>query len=244
MDKLIYTAMSGATRTMLAQQIRANNLANVNTNGFLADFERAKSYRVEGTGMQTQQLVTSDGTGSNFSAGALNRTDRNLDVAINGQGMFAVQVGDQERYTREGAFYIDANSRLMSGVHPVLDVTGQPIEIPEHQSLTISDAGKISINPGNGDSVLLEIATLKRVAIDKSTLVKGADGLFVSTSGDILPSDESIAVASGFLEASNVNPIEEMVSIMSLNRQFEMQVKMMKTAEKISETSTRLLRPT
>lgn len=245
MDKLIYTAMSGANRSMLSQQVHANNLANVNTTGFRADYERARSYAVGGDGFATRQMAVPQGTGSKFAPGSLERTGNELDVAIRGEGLLAVQVNGQERYTRAGAMHIDERGALMLGQYPVLDMDGQPIEVPDYRSINITDKGRVSVVPDSGGEVLLEVATLKRVKPELANLVKDAEGFFRARTGNApLPANDTVAVASGHLEASNVNPVEEMVAILSTSRQFELQIKMMKTAEELSQASTRLIRPT
>lgn len=86
MDKLLFTALSGARRTLMSQQVQANNLANVNTTGFRADLEQASTELLRGAGYQTRALVGEQALGSDFSGGALQRTDRPLDVAIQGDG--------------------------------------------------------------------------------------------------------------------------------------------------------------
>jgi flagellar basal-body rod protein FlgF len=245
MDKLLYTAMSGANRSMLSQQVHANNLANVNTTGFRADYERARSYTIGGDGLGTRQLAVPQGTGSKFAAGTLEHTGNELDVAIRGDGMFAVLVNGQERYTRAGELRVDEKGALMLGQHPVADMDGQAIEIPDYRSLNITDQGRISIMPDSGGEVLLEVATLKRVKPEPGSLIKGEDGFFRPRANTgAIAGDDTVMTASGFLESSNVNPVEEMVAILSTSRQFEMQVKMMKTAEELSQASTRLIRPT
>ncbi|MBV8043971.1 flagellar basal body rod protein FlgF [Pluralibacter sp.] len=244
MDKLIYTAMSGANRSMLSQQVHANNLANVNTTGFRADYERARNYAVGGDGFATRQMAVPMGIGSRFAPGALEHTGNELDIGIRGEGMLAVEVNGQERYTRAGALHINERGTLMLDQYPVLDMDGQPIEVPDFRSVNITEQGRVSIVPDSGGEVLLEVATLKRVKPNAADLVKDADGFFrPRTANASLPADDSVAVASGFLEASNVNPVEEMVAILSTSRQFELQVKMMKTAEELSQASTRLIRP-
>ncbi len=88
MDKLLFTAMSGASRVMMAQQVHANNLANVNTTGFRADIEQAKSIAVKGEGYNSRTLVAARSGGTDFSSGALQNTDNPFDIAIRGEGFF------------------------------------------------------------------------------------------------------------------------------------------------------------
>ena len=85
MEKLIYTAMSGAQHTLMAQQIRANNLANVNTAGFRADFERASAYALTGDGYQSRVMAREEQAGTDFRAGALMQTGRKLQMQTMGR---------------------------------------------------------------------------------------------------------------------------------------------------------------
>ena len=113
MEKLIYTAMSGAQHTLMAQQIRANNLANVNTAGFRADFERASAYALTGDGYQSRVMAREEQAGTDFRAGALMQTGRKLDVAIRGDGFLTVQTADgKEAYTRAGNLEMCIRDRL------------------------------------------------------------------------------------------------------------------------------------
>ncbi|MFI3276977.1 flagellar hook-basal body complex protein, partial [Vibrio sp.] len=100
MDKMVYTAASGAARVFTAQQIATNNLANINTHGFRADMERAEAFAVKGSAYDTRALVQPQTSGTRFDPAALQQTDRDLDLAIRGEGFFAVQtVAGEEVYT-------------------------------------------------------------------------------------------------------------------------------------------------
>ncbi|MBW9971736.1 flagellar hook-basal body complex protein, partial [Escherichia coli] len=91
MDRLIYTALSGASQTLYEQQISANNLANVNTNGFRADMAMATNDKVKGGGFDTRYMAQEGVSGVNDSTGVAEKTERPLDVAIQGAGYIAVQ---------------------------------------------------------------------------------------------------------------------------------------------------------
>ncbi len=103
MDRLIYTALSGASQTLYEQQISANNLANVNTNGFRADMAMATNDKVKGSGFDTRYMAQEGASGVNDSTGVAEKTERPLDVAIQGAGYIAVQdKNGNEVYTRNG----------------------------------------------------------------------------------------------------------------------------------------------
>ena len=103
MDRSLYIAMSGAKQSLLAQNSNANNLANMQTTGFKSDLEWFRSRPVFGEGYPTRVYAMIEKPGTNFSPGVMQTTERDLDVAINGEGLIAVQGEDgKEAYTRAG----------------------------------------------------------------------------------------------------------------------------------------------
>lgn len=241
MDRLGYTAMSAASRTMKALGVRGNNLANASTPGFRADLEKAVSLQVQGPGYASRHLTQAQGNGVSLAAGALMATGRELDFAIKGPGFLAVQ-GDEgnEAYTRHGSLQLDADSRLTLNGRAVLG-EGGPIEIPPFGSLHIGTDGVISIRPA-GELAITEVGRLKLVNLTVFQVRKDAAGLLVSADGQPAPMDDSVVLAGGYLEASNVSAIDQLVATMSLSRLFETQVKMMKTAEDLSDAGNRMMR--
>lgn len=245
MDKALYIAMTGAKHNMLAQVSHSNNLANVNTTGFKADFEQARSMPVYyGEGQPTRAYALVERPATDFVAGALMQTGRELDIAIDRDGFFAVQAPDgQEAYTRAGSLYVDSVGMLRTGNGlPVLG-NGGPIAIPAAEKVEIGMDGTITIIPlGAEPQQVAQIDRIKLVNPDIETMSKTEDGLFRQLDAeDVLPADGAVRVISGFLEASNVNAVHEMTSILSLSRQYEMQVKMMQTVKENSESSASLL---
>ncbi len=242
MDKALYIAMTAAKNNMLGQAIRSNNLANVNTTGFRSDFEQARSMGVYyGEGLPTRAFALTENPGTDFSEGSLIQTGRDLDVAVKGKGFIAVQAPDgREAYTRVGALTIDSAGVLRTGNNlPVIGNSG-PMAIPEFQKLEIGLDGIVSVViKGESPDALSQVDQIKLVNPDESLLKKGKDGLLYAE-GDVQP-DVSTRLISGFLEGSNVNPVNELTSILTLARQYEMSIKLMKTAEENSEASARLL---
>jgi len=243
MDKMLYVAMTGAHNNTLAQSAHANNLANISTSGFRRDFEQARSMPVFGDGYPARVYAMSERPGTDFTPGALQETGRDLDVAIGGQGWLAVQAADgSEAYVRTASLNVDALGVLRTGNGlPVMGNAG-PIAVPPEQKIEIGQDGTISIRAlGEAPNVLAEVDRLKLVNPDLQQMEKGADGMLRFTGQQPLLADASVQVTSGFLESSNVNAVEEMTAILSLSRQFELQVKMMRTAEDNSAAMARVL---
>lgn len=245
MDKALYIAMTGAKHNMRAQASHANNLANVSTTGFKADFAQARSMPVYfGDGLPTRAYSMAERPATDFESGSLQKTGRDLDVAIDGRGFIAVQGPDgQEAYTRAGALYSDALGMLRTGNGlPVLGNNG-PVAIPPNQKVDIGADGSITvIAQGLGPEAPALIDRIKLVDPPPGQLTKGEDGLFRAMDiEEPFEADANVRLISGFLESSNVNAVNEMTSILALARQYEMQVKVMGAAKEMSESSARLL---
>ena len=244
MDKSLYIAMTGAKHNMLAQTANANNLANVNTTAFKSDFATARSMPVYfGEGLPTQAFNMTERPATNLAHGALEQTGRDLDLAIDGDGFLAVQAPDgQEAYTRAGNLYVDSVGMLRTGNGLSVIGNGGPIAIPENSKIEIGIDGTISIITGEGVATPAAIDRIKLINPDVKTLSKSEDGLFRNIDDPTpIEADGSVHVVSGFLEASNVNAVGELTSMLTLARQYEMHVKMMATAKENSESSARLL---
>jgi len=243
MDKMLYVSMTGAHNNTLAQRAHANNLANISTSGFRRDFEQARSMPIFGETQPSRVFAMSERPGTDFTPGSLQETGRDLDVAIGGQGWLAVQAPDgSEAYVRTASLNIDSMGMLRTGTGlPVMGNAG-PIAVPPQQKVEIGQDGTISIRAlGEAPNVLAEVDRLKLVNPDPKQLQKGADGLIRSNSEQPLLADAGVQITSGFLESSNVNAVSEMTSILALSRQFELSVKMMRTAEDNDSAMARVL---
>jgi flagellar basal-body rod protein FlgF len=246
MDKMLYVSMTGAHQNTLAQRAHANNLANISTTGFRRDFEQARSMPIFGDSLPARVFAMSERPGTDFTPGSLQETGRDLDVAVGGQGWIAVQAPDGgEAYVRTASLNVDALGVLRTGNGlPVLGNAG-PIAIPPEQKIEIGADGTISIRAlGEAPNVLAEVDRIKLVNPDLKQMEKGQDGMIRYTGQGLVEADATVQVTSGFLESSNVNAVEEMTAILSLSRQFELQVKMMRTAEDNSSAMARVLQMT
>ena len=117
MDKLLYIAASGASQDLLGTGLRANNLANAQTTGFRAQSEQARSMPAYGEGLPSRVFSMTESPSNNYESGPMIQTGRDLDVAIQGDGWFAVQDDNgQEAYSRDGNFKL-GDDGILTDVH-------------------------------------------------------------------------------------------------------------------------------
>lgn len=243
MNRMLYVSMSGANQLMLAQAVNANNLANADTTGFQADMQSFKSMNVTGPGYATRAYAVDTGNSIDSRPGPMVHTGRALDVAVQGQGWIAVQgPSGQEAYTRAGHLNVGPNGLLTSNGHPVIG-NGGPIAVPPYSKIEIGGDGTISVQPlGQGPQTLATVGRIKLVNPPASQITKGTDGLIHTRNGAPAPADANVRLTAGTLEGSNVNSIDAMVNMIDLARRYDMQVKMMKTAQNNNQSSTQLLK--
>jgi len=240
MDRMIYLSMSGAKAAMQRQDVLANNLANVSTNGFRAELAAFRAVPVQGSGASTRVYALESTVGASFEPGVVAATGRGLDVAMKGNAWLAVQGLDgTEAYTRAGALDVDAQGQLVtkSGL-PVLG-DGGPITVPAGSEASIAGDGTVSAKAANGRST--NVGRLKLVTPENpAQLTRSADGLFRAAEGD-LAADASARLQEGALEGSNVSAVETMVAMITAARQFEHQMKLLQTAERQEQQAAKLL---
>lgn len=243
MDKMLYISMNAAQQTMRAQAVNSNNLANVNTTGFRADFEQFRSMPVLGKGLPTRVFSATERPATDFKQGSTHTTGRELDISIQGEGFIAVIGKDgREGYTRAGDLHLTETGQLITGSGLAVMGEGGPIAIPPSEKIEIGTDGTISIRPIGADaSALAQLDRIKLVKPELNQLQKDNDGLIRLRDGTAAPLDASVKVASGTIETSNVNAVGALVKMIELQRQYEMQIKMMKSAEENSASSARLL---
>ena len=232
-DKYLYVAMTGASQNALAQKAHANNLANISTNGFQRDLEQARSMPVFGDSFPARAFALSERPATDFTPGALVETGRDLDVAVAGDGWMAVQSPDgSEAYVRTASMNVDALGILRAGNGMPIMGNGGPIAVPPQQQIEVGEDGTISIRAmGEGPRVMAEVDRIKMVQPDLKNMTKGLDGMIHTKDGQPAVADANVRVVSGFLEASNVNAVDEMTSVLALAKQFELHIKMMNTAK-------------
>ena len=240
MDRLIYTAAAGARALMQRQDGLSQNLANANTPGFRADQVAFRAVPVRGEGATTRVVSLEATAGFDDRSGPIQSTGRNLDVALRGAGYIAVQSLDgTEAYTRHGGLQVNAEGVLVA--HDGLPVTGEggALNIPAGTTVSIAADGTVSAKPTDGPAQT--VGRIKLVNPAAGELRKGADGLLHTATGEDLAADETVRLAPGALEGSNVNVVEAMVGMIAAARQYETQIKLLQNAEQNDQRATQLL---
>ena len=243
MDRLIYTAMTGAKHTLEQQATVSHNLANLTTNGFRAQVDAFRAVPVIGEGLPTRAFVVDATIASDFTPGVIQTTGRDLDVAINGKGWIAVQGPDgKEAYTRNGSFAVNANGVLQTRTGQNVLSDGGTISVPPDTQLTIGKDGTITTVPTSGQKTQIsEVARIKIVNPPEKNMLRGDDGLFHLADGATADVDVSVVLHNGALESSNVNPAEMLVNMITLSRQFDLQMKLLLNAEQNAAKASQVM---
>ncbi|MBK6296406.1 MAG: flagellar basal body rod protein FlgF [Rhodoferax sp.] len=242
MDRLIYTAMTGAGTVEQHQRIIANNLANASTNGFREQLTAARAVPVLGDGATTRVMAAQSTVGFKSTPGPSQFTDRPLDAMPQGNAWFAVQGLDGvEGYTRSGSFEVTSTGELVNGSGlTVLSDGGGPITVQPGAQVTLAGDGRLSAKVGNQPAT--DLGRLKMITpTADDPLFRGDDGLFRTKSGDPAPSDPTAQLKTRYIEGSNVNTVQAMVQMIQVGRQFEVQMRMLQTAESNDRTAAQLL---
>ena len=244
MDRLIHTSLSALRGAMARQAATANNLANANTVGFRAEMSAAQPLWVRGEGFAARAASSNEVLAADMRSGAITETGRDLDVALLGDVMLAVQgpEGD-EAYTRRGDLQRADSGLLTTGDgYPVMGQQG-PITLPQADSMRISPDGRIWIVPPGGDpDQPVEVDQLKLTVPGGSPVKKSLDGLFRVEGGGVLPVDGLARVRSGSLEGSNVDPTKALVDMIEASRAWETQLKLISAAREVDTSAADLMR--
>jgi len=243
MSEQLYLAMAGARETLISQTIHSNNLANASTPGFRADLYNAQSLELLGDSASATVYNVSGKPNTDFTPGTIMTTDRDLDVAIKGQGWFVVQNSEgKEAYTRAGSFQLNANGQLTTTSGKLVMGNGGAIALPPSETMTIANDGTISVRPiGQSATTLAVVDRLKLVNPEQSNLQKGADGLFYLKDDTSAAADPNVQIVSRALESSNVNAVDSMLNIIAMARQFEFQMKIMQDLDQNGDLLAQLL---
>jgi len=244
MDRLIYTALSGMRGAMARQTTTANNLANANTTGFRAEMSSASALWVRGPGLETRVPTSQQVVAADMAPGSVTNTGRDLDVAMQGDALLAVQADDgSEAYTRRGDLQVSATGVVTTGDgHPVLG-EGGPLTLPPADSVRIADDGAIWIVPQGGDpNQPQQVDRLKLATPAGSRIQKGLDGLFRVPDGGALPSDPDARLTPHSLEASNVNTSQTLIDMIEASRSWDMQLQLVTQAREMDTSAADLMR--
>jgi flagellar basal-body rod protein FlgF len=243
MDRMIYVALSGAKHIMGRQANVAQNLANASTTGYRAVASAFRAVPALGDGLPTRAFVVEQTSGASFAPGVLQQSGRELDVALPGAGWIAVQTADGgEAYTRNGSLQLGPNGLLQTRDGLAVLGEGGPISVPPDASVSIGRDGTLSVAPNGGAvKAFAAVGRIKLVNPEPGQLRRGDDGLFRLADGQPAEADPAVTLATGALEGSNVNVVEEMVSMISLARQFDMQMQMLNNAQKGADQASQIL---
>ena len=244
MDRLVYTALTGLRSQMAAQSTIANNIANASTIGYRADRVSFDRMVLQGSGLESRQLAAEEVKDFERRAGAIQQTNRPLDVAVTTDSWIAVQAVDgSEAYTRRGDLSVSPSGVLETGDgFPVMG-SGGPITVPPHQSIAIADDGTVTIVPPGGDASQPQVLDqIKLVSTDGSQTAKGLDNLLHVKGGGALPQDMEAKLQGGALEQSNVNLTQALVDMIENQRSYEVQANLLKEAKNMDESAASLMR--
>lgn len=246
-NRYAYTSMTGATAATQQLAVTSNNLANSLTPGFR---EVISAYRAvplkgdgepfTGNGADTRVFSVETTPGSNFTGGQIQTTSNPLDVAIKGDGFFAVRRPDgKEAYTRAGKFMVNDQGILSVGRDVPVVGAGGSITIPTGSTLQIAEDGAVYTQVP-GTQYLNQVGKLKLVNPDTNNLVRAEDGLF-DLPGEQAAADPRVKVVQGAYELSNVNPTMAMVQMIGQSRLFDLNTRSITLADQNSRSATTLL---
>jgi flagellar basal-body rod protein FlgF len=242
MENALLIGLSRQMSLAREAEVIANNVANVTTNGFKARSQRfeehlSRTARADAfpRGSQQVSFVLDNGVGLNTSQGAIERTGNPLDVAISGQGFFAVQTPAGERYTRDGAFSLNAAGELVtSSGAKVMGENGPIAFSPQESRIEIGADGTITTNAGvRGRIRLVRFA-------DPQTLANEGDNLFSSTA-PAQPMGPAGKVEPGALERSNVKPVIEMSRLIEVSRAYQNLASMIQRTDELRRSAIQKL---
>jgi flagellar basal-body rod protein FlgF/flagellar basal-body rod protein FlgG len=221
----------GLSRQMTLERqmdVVANNVANVNTNGFKADRSLFEEYLKSGAhednfggSDRRVSFVQDRASFHDFAAGNTEQTKNPLDVSIDGRGFLAVQTPAGERYTRDGGLQINNLGQLVTaGGNPVLGTSGPIVFQPTDKQISIASDGNVTVLEGTGrtDSVRGKLRLVSFA--DAQKLVKEGSNLYSAGQGVAAQPDTTSRVRQGYIEKSNVNSIMEMSRMIEITRTY------------------------
>ena len=228
MENTLLVGLSRQVTLERQMDVVANNVANINTNGFKADrslfeeFLTSRAHEDNFAGRDRRVSFVQDrGTFKDFAQGASELTKNPLDVAIDGAGFLVVQTPGGERYTRDGGLKINNQGQLVnSSGFPVLGGSGPIVFQPTDKEITIAADGNVTVVEGTNrvDSVRGKLRLVSFA--DAQKLVKEGSNLYAAGPGIGPQADAASKVRQGFVEKSNVNSVLEMSRMIEVTRAY------------------------
>ncbi len=230
MNAAMYKALSGALVQTRRLEIVTQDLSNVNTAGYKG-VRLAFSEVLEGAQPRNLRVggqVTFSEQRTNFSDGTLHNTGNPLDLALVGDGLFTIQTANGMRYTRQGAF-------SLSSSHTVVTPSGEPL-LGENGPIRVNGSS-ILVEPDG--TVLVDGAEVDKLRLrrprDAHHLIREGANYFRATDDQVEPATKTTQVLRNTIEDANVSPVESMVALIDVERQFEAYERAMKTMDGVTE---------
>ncbi len=248
MDKLIYTAFNTVNNIYDNRAVRAQNLANIPVPGYKRDLGAKSVGTAFLDNMQTLQsrAMAIQDNNNYFSSqpGSLSQTDIDTDVAISGEGYFVVQGTGDPSLSRRGDLRVADDGTLENGTsQKILNTQLQPIQVPDHRFMKVSDDGVVIIEPlGSPLGTEQEIGKIALTLGTGEELKKFPDGEIRLSDGTIPALDNNVRVLPKHIELSNVNITEELINSIEDQRQYEINIKMIASASELDESGATLMR--
>ncbi|MFG1497974.1 flagellar basal-body rod protein FlgG [Saccharospirillum sp. HFRX-1] len=254
MHKALWVGKTGLEAQDLSLATISNNMANASTTGFKKEravfedliYQIQRQPGAQGTqntqlpsGLQLGTGVRTVGTQKLFTQGDLNTTEQPLDLAINGRGFFQILLPDGNlAYTRDGTFHMNDEGQIVTASGYLLE---PDIQVPEQTStITIGEDGIVTAVIGNDNNNLVQLGDIEVVDfVNPAGLQSAGKNLFLETAASGPPQvgvpslDGFGAIVQGALETSNVTIVEEMVDMISTQRSYEMNSKVVSTADQM-----------
>ena len=247
MDRLAQTALSALRQMQDNKFDLAHNLANVNVPGFRRDLPNEGNAgflkELEKSSAKVLPLETETRKFSN-EAGQLQNTGLETDVAVLNQGFFYIQPENGEiALSRRGDLGLNAENQLVNGVGDLVLSDGlEPIILPNFTSMSITDIGEVLVQQaGAPDGQLTSVGFIGSTSSEIDQLVKSLDGNIRKADGTVPAADQTARFGQGFLESSNVSAIEELIRNIDMQRQFEINVKLIKKASDLDSAGAKLM---
>ena len=244
MDRLVHASLSALRGAMARQATTANNLANAGTVGFRAELAAARPVWLQSGGEVFGAHASEQVLSANMEAGTVTQTGRDLDVAMSGDALLAVQARNgEEAYTRRGDLQVTDSGLVTTGDGTPVLGEGGPLTLPPADSIRIDDDGAVWIVPVGGDAANpTQVDRLRLVSPQGSNVVKGLDGLFRVRGGGALPADPEARVSAGSLEGSNVNSTQALIDMIEASRAWDTQLNLIQSAKDIDTSASDLMR--
>lgn len=247
MDRMIHTALNSIRNIYDIRYTTSQNLANMVVPGFRREMpnEGGSGFLLDNGQLSARAFALEMGP-AQFSeeSGAINPSDLPTDVALVDESYFITDPGDNNfALSRRGDLKTNAEGQLTDGAGSLMmSSTMQPLNVPAYREIQITQIGEILVNPLQAEAGTFISAGFIGTTTPQSKLVKDLDGHIRYADRSAITPDQSGTIMQNALEASNVNPVEELVNSMQMQRQFEINLKLISAAKELDEGAAQLLR--